>query len=507
MSKNNATILVIVLLLSAQLPLLVVIFGNNNNGRAIILAHVKKPLSPLHSTMAQQPQQQQQQQNIVQSSSSHHIMRTRGETKFPLSSLSTAAQPLPILASNITGNNNSAKVAMINFDDGWKSQFLYAKPILDQYGFKASFFIPCAKMQKDPKWMRWQQITSLKNDGMDIESHTMTHAHLPTLLSVPSRLAYEIGGAKQCLANHDFNTTIFGYPLNLGSDIPSIVNLVASSYSFARTGTYPLMFLNCNGFEGHPPQNDCSTYAKDTLTFANRYDIRSDSFGHIDSNHNYSPDQMFQQFVDRMNSQIQYNSGNGKINAVPIVVYHNLTYNIQDYIKQSSTITVPEFAREMKYLHDNGFRVLLIDQFVYDASNNVFYISNNKPGMEHSTELVHCDQPGWPSCYSVGYSDGQGNSGPCPSGHNPEFCTGWDDATNGHRTSGSRSGLEQSFESGSSNSSGSSLGESAHCDQPGYPSCYITGFSSAEEHPATSCPSGHGHNYCSGWNDAQEHGL
>ncbi|HZA06718.1 MAG TPA: polysaccharide deacetylase family protein, partial [Nitrososphaeraceae archaeon] len=383
---------------------------------------------------------------------------------------------------------------------GWKSQFLYAKPILDQYGFKASFFIPCAKMQKDPKWMTWQQITDLKNDGMDIESHTMTHAHLPTFLSVPSRLAYEIGGAKQCLANHGFNTTIFGYPLNLGSNISSIVNLVANSYSFARTGTYPLMFLNCNGFEGHPPQHDCSAYAKGMLTFANRYDIRSDSFGHIDSNHNYSPDQMFQQFVDRMNSQIQYNNNNGKINAVPIVVYHNLTYNMQDYIKQSSTITVPEFAREMKYLHDNGFRVLLIDQFAYDASNNVFYINNNKPATEHSTELVRCDQPGWPSCYSVGYSDGQGNSGPCPSGHNPEFCTGWDDATNSHQTIGSRSGLEQS-----SGSSSSSLGESAHCDQPGYASCYITGFSSAQKHPATSCPNGHGHNYCSGWNDAQEH--
>ena len=182
MSKNNATILVIVLLLSAQLPLLVITFGNNN-GRGIILAHAKKSLSPLHSTMTQQHQQQQQ--NIVQSSSSHHIMKTRGETKIPLpsSSSSTAAQRLPILASNITGSNNIAKVVMINFDDGWKSQFLYAKPILDQYGFKASFFIPCAKMQKDPKWMRWQQITSLKNDGMDIESHTMTHAHLPTTIS------------------------------------------------------------------------------------------------------------------------------------------------------------------------------------------------------------------------------------------------------------------------------------------------------------------------------------
>ena len=43
---------------------------------------------------------------------------------------------------------------------------------------------------------------------------------------------------------------------------------------------------------------------------------------------------------------------------------------------------------------------------------------------------AHCDQQGWPSCYSVGYTDGQKNSGTsCPSGHSTEFCRGWDDAS------------------------------------------------------------------------------
>ena len=63
---------------------------------------------------------------------------------------------------------------------------------------------------------------------------------------------------------------------------------------------------------------------------------------------------MFQQ----VNSQLSYN--NDKINAVPIITYHNLTYNIQDYNKAATTITVPLFDQEMKYLHDNGFKVLLL---------------------------------------------------------------------------------------------------------------------------------------------------
>ncbi|MFZ0511882.1 MAG: polysaccharide deacetylase family protein [Candidatus Nitrosopolaris sp.] len=283
------------------------------------------------------------------------------------------APPPPSSAPGI--NIISNKLGMIGFDDSYKSQILYAKPILDKYGFKASFFEVCTWIGKTKDRQTWQDIAILQHDGMDIESHTMTHAHLPTLLSSPNKLTYEIAGSKQCLTNHGVNATIFGYPLNLGSDNPSIVNVVAKYYSLARSGSAPLMFLNCNGYVKQS-QNDCSTYSPNgKLTYANRYDIKSDSFRHIDSNHNYSPSQEFQKFVQRMNSQIPYNI-NGKINAIPIITYHNLTNSMQDYNNMASTITVDLFAQQMKYLHDNGFRVLLLNQLGYDPNNNVFHIKN-----------------------------------------------------------------------------------------------------------------------------------
>jgi hypothetical protein len=285
------------------------------------------------------------------------------------------APPPPSSASRVNISSNNNKLIMIGFDDSYKSQVLYAKPILDKYGFKASFFEVCTWIGKTKDRQTWQDIAALQRDGMDIESHTMTHAHLPTLLSSPSQLTYEIGGSKQCLANHGVNATIFGYPLNLGSDKPSIVNVVAKYYNLARSGSAPLMFLNCNGYLKQS-QNDCSTYsANGKLTYANRYDIKSDSFRHVDSNHNYSPPEEFQKFVQRMNSQVPYNT-NGKINAIPIITYHNLTNSLQDYNKMASTITVDLFAQQMKYLHDNGFRVLLLNQLGYDPSNNVFVIKN-----------------------------------------------------------------------------------------------------------------------------------
>ena len=277
-------------------------------------------------------------------------------------------------------HNNNNKVIMIGFDDGWKSQIQYAKPILDKYGFKASFFVVCNSVNSgDPTRLNWQDIATLRHDQMDIESHTMDHKALNKMSS--RALNYEIGGSKQCLATHGINSTIFAYPFNLGSDKPSVVDMVSRYYDFARTGTNPLMFLNCNGFANiKPQQTDCRTYLPNgKLTFANRYDIRSDSFFHISSSHNYSPPEMFQRFIQQVNSQTPYNN-NGKINAIPIITYHQLTYNMQDYNSAATTITVPLFDQEMKYLHNNGFKVLLLNQLGFEPINNTFYLKDMKNG-------------------------------------------------------------------------------------------------------------------------------
>jgi peptidoglycan/xylan/chitin deacetylase (PgdA/CDA1 family) len=105
-------------------------------------------------------------------------------------SFSTAPSKTGSPSNTGLGINNvgtsSEKVVMIGFDDSYKSQVLYAKPILDQYGFKASFFEVCTWIGKTSDRQTWQDVAALQRDGMDIESHTMIHAHLPDLLSSPS---------------------------------------------------------------------------------------------------------------------------------------------------------------------------------------------------------------------------------------------------------------------------------------------------------------------------------
>ena len=44
------------------------------------------------------------------------------------------------------------------------------------------------------------------------------------------------------------------------------------------------------------------------------------------------------------------------------------------------------------------------------------------------------------------------------------------------------------------------LADPQHCDKPGSPSCYSIGHPVGKANPRTSCPSGHGTNFCDGWN-------
>ena len=91
------------------------------------------------------------------------------------------------------------------------------------------------------------------------------------------------------------------------------------------------------------------------------------------SRYSHDDTQILSKFVELVNNQNDYNK-DGKINAIPIIGYHN--------IEDDSAITstgVSLFNAEMKYLHDNGFKVLTMADFAYDENSNYLYIrTDNK---------------------------------------------------------------------------------------------------------------------------------
>ena len=258
------------------------------------------------------------------------------------------------------------KVVGFIFSDGLKSQFTYAKPILDKYGFKATFDVICNNVGKKDGYMNWGEIKTLHDGGNDIGSHSMSHVRLTNLSK--SSIEYEVGNSKKCLQDYGINPVSFEYPFSEGSDNKTVVEIVAKYYDLATRGNDPLMFLRCDGTVQYDQKN-CKTYTNNgTPTYANKYSIRNWSHDFEKVENSYSEDQALQRFIDVVNSQSKYNK-EGIVKAIPIIMYHGIGQS-----KLDSVTNVDLFQKEMKYIYDNNFKVITISQLGYDAENNYLYL-------------------------------------------------------------------------------------------------------------------------------------
>ncbi len=70
-----------------------------------------------------------------------------------------------------------SKPVIITFDDGHASQYVIGMPALQEYGYSATFFVTVGKIGTE-NYISWQQLRQMRDDGMAIMSHTMTHAFL-----------------------------------------------------------------------------------------------------------------------------------------------------------------------------------------------------------------------------------------------------------------------------------------------------------------------------------------
>lgn len=69
---------------------------------------------------------------------------------------------------------------VITIDDGYKSAIVYAAPILKKYGFPWTFFIypDFITTAEGSGAASWNDLLELQKEGVDIESHSMTHPQL-----------------------------------------------------------------------------------------------------------------------------------------------------------------------------------------------------------------------------------------------------------------------------------------------------------------------------------------
>ncbi len=73
-----------------------------------------------------------------------------------------------------------AQAVVLTFDDGYVDNALVALPALERHGFTATFFIVSGLVGEEG-YMSWAQLEQLRDSGMEIGAHTVSHADLTAL--------------------------------------------------------------------------------------------------------------------------------------------------------------------------------------------------------------------------------------------------------------------------------------------------------------------------------------
>jgi peptidoglycan/xylan/chitin deacetylase (PgdA/CDA1 family) len=90
------------------------------------------------------------------------------------------------------------KAVVLTFDDGHESNFTLALPILQEFGFKAEFFITTGWIGR-PHYMTEGQVKALSEAGMGIGSHGVSHYFMDDLTN--SEIESELSKSMAMLEN------------------------------------------------------------------------------------------------------------------------------------------------------------------------------------------------------------------------------------------------------------------------------------------------------------------
>jgi peptidoglycan/xylan/chitin deacetylase (PgdA/CDA1 family) len=120
------------------------------------------------------------------------------------------------------------KSAIVSIDDGYISGYAVAWPILKKFGYPFTMFIYTDYVKGGPKSggqsITWQQLAEMRDSGVDIQSHTLSHSSLNARKGKSEEqyrawLKNEIAGSKEILErNLGIQIKAFAYPYGLHND-------------------------------------------------------------------------------------------------------------------------------------------------------------------------------------------------------------------------------------------------------------------------------------------------
>jgi peptidoglycan/xylan/chitin deacetylase (PgdA/CDA1 family) len=168
------------------------------------------------------------------------------------------------------------KSVWITMDDGYRSTYKVAYPILKQYGFTATMFIYTEFVGASRLAVTWEQLREMKAAGFAIGSHTISHSDLTKPRADEStedfiaRVRWELGESKKIIDRKlGQDTIVLAYPF--GYYDQRAVNLAnEAGYRLAasvRRGGNPFFANPLALKRDQVLKRDMATFKKRLITF------------------------------------------------------------------------------------------------------------------------------------------------------------------------------------------------------------------------------------------------
>lgn len=93
------------------------------------------------------------------------------------------------------------KALIISFDDGFRTVYENAEPIMRQYGLKGNIYLATGYIGTDPQYMSWEMVESLyRNQRFEMQAHT--HNHVDIRMLSREEMQEEINRSNELFEEH-----------------------------------------------------------------------------------------------------------------------------------------------------------------------------------------------------------------------------------------------------------------------------------------------------------------
>jgi peptidoglycan/xylan/chitin deacetylase (PgdA/CDA1 family) len=209
------------------------------------------------------------------------------------------------------------KLVVLTFDDAVRSHYTTVAPLLERYGFGATFFVtefPQPPFSDTTLYMTWTQMGDLSRRGFEVANHTWKHSHVDRIDR--ARLVEEVRYIEQKLASVGAPRPIsFAYPAYV-TTAEAARTLRELGYVFARTG----------GSRAYDPAHDDPMLVPSWTT------------------------------GEKNRDEILRAFGEARDGQIVVLTIHGVPDTAHPWVDTP----VPLFEEYLRYLHDNGYEVVAL---------------------------------------------------------------------------------------------------------------------------------------------------